>query len=69
LLLREISLNFTTSSSPSKIGLNPNAVDRAAIFFKNNDVLRHVHELTGEIAGVSRLEGRVGQTLRAPCVE
>ena len=39
------------------------AEDRAAVFFADRHVLRHVHQTTREVAGVGRLERRVGQTL------
>ena len=39
------------------------AVHRVAVFLRDDDVLRDVHELTREVAGVGRLEGRVGETL------
>ncbi len=35
----------------------------AAILFRDRHVLRHVHQTTREVAGVGRLERRVGQTL------
>ena len=37
--------------------------DRAAILLGDRHVLRDVHETTREVAGVRRLERRVGQTL------
>ena len=39
------------------------ALDRAAILFGDRHVLRDVDETTREVAGVGRLERRVGQTL------
>ena len=39
------------------------AVHRAAVMFGDDDVLYHVHETTGQITGVGRLEGGVGKTL------
>ena len=36
---------------------------RAAILLGDRDVLRHVHETAGQVAGVGRLERGVGQTL------
>src|SRR6266567_3615402 len=39
------------------------AEDRAAIFFCNGHVLRDVHQPARQIAGVGRLERRVGETL------
>ena len=39
------------------------AVERLAVDLVDDDVLRHVGELAGEVAGVGGLEGGVGQTL------
>ena len=39
------------------------AVDGAALDLVDDDVLRHVGELAGEVTGVGGLEGGVGQTL------
>ena len=39
------------------------AVERAAVDLRDDDVLRHVHETAGQVAGVGRLERRVRQTL------
>ena len=39
------------------------ALRRAAVFHRDDDVLRHVGQLAGEVTRVGRLEGRVGQTL------
>ena len=39
------------------------ALRRAAVFHRDDDVLRHVGQLTGEVTRVGRLEGRIGQTL------
>ena len=39
------------------------AQDRAAVLLGDRDVLRHVHQAAGQVAGVGRLERRVGQTL------
>ena len=44
-------------------GLDVNAVAGAAIGFGDDDVLRHVAQAAGEVAGVGRLQSRVGQTL------
>src|SRR5690606_37943832 len=42
---------------------NDDAVCGSAVFLGNDDVLRRVHQLTGEVAGVSGLQRRIGQTL------
>ncbi len=42
---------------------NDDAVDRAAIVAGDDDVLRGVHELAGEVTGVGRLQRGIGQTL------
>ena len=39
------------------------AVHRAAVMLGDDDVLHHVHETAGQVTGVGRLEGGVGQTL------
>src|SRR6185312_11714473 len=39
------------------------AVDRAAVQLVDDDVLRHVDQAAGQIAGVGRLERRVGEAL------
>ena len=39
------------------------ALGRAAVLHRNDDVLRHVGKLAGQVARVGRLERRVGQTL------
>ena len=39
------------------------ALRRAAVVRRDDDVLGHVGQLAGEVAGVGRLEGRVGQAL------
>ena len=39
------------------------ALGRAAVVFADDDVLRDVHETTGEVTRVGGTEGRVGQTL------
>ena len=50
-------------SPPSMIGVDDDAVDRAAVLLGDDDVLRHVDETAREVAGVGRLERRVGETL------
>ncbi len=42
--------------------LHPNSVGGAAIGFTHNDILGHIHQLAGYIAGVSGLERRISQT-------
>src|ERR1051326_2742079 len=44
-------------------GGDDDAVERLAILFGDDDVLRHVDETAGEVSGVGGLERRVGQTL------
>src|SRR5260221_7908500 len=44
-------------------GGDPDAVGGAAILLLDDDVLRHVHELAGHVAGIGGLERGVGQTL------
>ena len=44
-------------------GAGLDAVERAAVVLGDDDVLRHVHQTPGQIAGVGGLERRVGQTL------
>ena len=39
------------------------AILRAAVLLRNDEVLRHIHQSAGEVAGVSRLQSRIGQTL------
>src|SRR5690606_11446073 len=39
------------------------AQDRPAVLLGDRDVLRHVHEAAGEVAGIRRLQRRVRQTL------
>src|SRR5690606_12731582 len=39
------------------------AQDRAAVLLGDRDVLRHVHQAAGQVAGVGGLERRVGQAL------
>ena len=46
--------------------LHPNTVGRAAVLLANDDVLRHVHQFARHVAGVSGLEGGVGQTFARP---
>ena len=43
--------------------LHLDAVDRVAVLHRDDDVLRNVHELTREVAGVGRLQSGIGQTL------
>ena len=45
------------------------AVHRAAVDPRDDHVLRDVHETPRQVARVGGLERRVGQPLRAPCVE
>src|SRR6185437_4426748 len=44
-------------------GAHRDAVHRAAVVVADDDVLGHVHQAAGEVAGVGRLERRVGQPL------
>ena len=44
-------------------GLNPDAVGGAAILLADDDILGHIHQLAGHVAGIGGLEGGVGQTL------
>jgi hypothetical protein len=41
----------------------------AAVLLADDDVLRHVDEATGEVAGVRRTKSVSARPLRAPCVE
>ena len=50
-------------SSPSFSARDLETQDRAAILLGDRDVLRHVHQAARQVAGVGRLERRVGQTL------
>ena len=43
--------------------LTPNAVGGATVDLTNDEILCHVYEFTGQITGVGRLQGRIGQTL------
>ena len=43
--------------------LDLDAVHRVAVLLRDDDVLRDVHELAGEVAGVGRLERGVGEAL------
>src|SRR5271165_7314995 len=43
--------------------LHVNAVDGAAVVLADDDVLRHVDQAAGQVAGIGRLERRVGQSL------
>ena len=47
-------------------GPNPNAVQRPAVFLRDDDVLGHVYQSPGEISRVSRLQGSVGQPFTSP---
>ena len=44
-------------------GLDVDAVHRPAVKFRDDDVLRHVHQPPGEVARVCGLQSRVGQSL------
>ena len=44
-------------------GVNGDAVIRTAVVRVNDDVLGHIHELAGHVAGVRRLQGGVRQAL------
>src|SRR5262249_27561836 len=37
--------------------------NRPAVLLRDRDVLRHVHQASGEMPGIRRLERRIGQTL------
>ena len=50
-------------SPDSTIGRDVDAFDGSAIVLADDDVLRHVDETTGEVAGVSGLERGVGEAL------
>ena len=50
---------------PGSSALDEDAVLVAAVLDADDDVLRHVHEAAGEVAGVGGADGRVGQTLAA----
>ena len=43
--------------------VDPDAVGRLAVVGQDYDLLRHVYEAAGEVAGVRGVEGGVGQTL------
>jgi len=45
-------------------GLDDDAIDRAAIGFVDDDVLRRVDELAGEVTGIRGLERGIGEN---PC--
>ncbi|MBP1661738.1 MAG: hypothetical protein H6P95_2930, partial [Candidatus Aminicenantes bacterium] len=44
-------------------GRDVEALERAAVELVDDDLLADVHELAGQVAGIGRLEGRVGQAL------
>ena len=44
-------------------GLDGNAVQRTAVEFRDDDVLRHIHQAAREVTGVGRFERRVRQAL------
>ena len=44
-------------------GRHVDALEGAAVVLVDDDLLGHVDELAGQVAGVGRLEGRVGQAL------
>ena len=44
-------------------GGDVDAIDRAAIVFADDHVLRHVHQTAGQVARVRRLESGIGQSL------
>ena len=39
------------------------SLGRATVLFANDDILRHIHETTSQVAGVCCTQSRVGQTL------
>src|SRR5207244_5540024 len=43
--------------------LHVDAVYRAAVVFADDDVLRHINQTTGQIAGIGGLQSSVSQTL------
>ena len=45
---------------------HPNAVIRFAILIHNDDILGHVHQTAGQIAGIGRTQRGVGQTFARP---
>ena len=42
---------------------NANTLAGATVLFANDDVLGHVHQTTGEVAGISGTQRSIGQTL------
>jgi hypothetical protein len=50
-------------SPDSTIERDVDAFDRAAVVLGHDDVLRHVDQAAGQVAGVGRLERRIGQAL------
>ena len=43
-------------------GGNGNSSQRAAVFFRNGDVIGNVYQTTGQITGICRLQSRIRQT-------
>ena len=62
-LPRMRSRSGSMMSSPSLSAAISRPEDRAAVLLGDRDVLRHVHQAAGQVAGVGRLERRVGQAL------
>ena len=50
-------------SPDSTMEVDVDAVDRAAIVFADDHVLRHVDQAAGQVAGVGGLQRRIGQAL------
>ena len=48
---------------PRRWSLTTDAVDRAAILLVDDDVLRRIDELAGQVTGIGGLERGIGQTL------
>ena len=62
----EFSTFASRTSVPSASGRGDRQVEalgRAAVVLADDDILRDVHETTGQVARVGRTESRVGQTL------
>ena len=57
------SASGAITSPPSTTALHFKAVRRAAIFFGDDAVLRHVNQTARQVARVRRLQGGVGETL------